>query len=228
LLAFTGPTDRTTGTKVKLGTAFHGLTDGLALHRERKDDQGNVLDPVLRYPDSKLNDVAPIETIVTDEIIVSGTNANAGGRSGTISLDGSLSMSIGANTIDRQSLWLDCAGGIVGNIGRDLRDVSAACTFDGSVLIQIGSSTINNDSRYKNEDNGMINGILDIRVQCNAMMHIFRIYDQGVRVHSAGEVSIDSDQSIRINSVRGDVYIDGESVFVNSRLINRRPKRTVS
>jgi hypothetical protein len=61
-------------------------------------------------------------------------------RSGQVNLDGSLELNIGANTIDRQSLWLDTAGGIVGNVGRDLNNNSLILGMDGNAFVQVGSN----------------------------------------------------------------------------------------
>ncbi|MFA5048977.1 MAG: hypothetical protein WC516_08190 [Patescibacteria group bacterium] len=63
---------------------------------------------------------------------------NAGGRSAQINLDGSLEMSIGANTIDRVSWVLDTAGAIITRLGRDRKGRSAVIQADGTVAIEIG------------------------------------------------------------------------------------------
>lgn len=63
---------------------------------------------------------------------------NAGGRSAQINLDGSLEMSIGANTIDRVSWVLDTAGAVITRLGRDRMGRSAVVQADGTVAIEIG------------------------------------------------------------------------------------------
>jgi hypothetical protein len=224
LKAYAAPIDRITGNTIKLGTAYHDITQGLALQRRKNTDDANI---IFGFPDSKLNSVTPIEHIVSDTVIVSGEGANAGGRSGTVNLDGSLSLSIGANTVDRQSLWLDCAGGTVANIGRDGYGVSAAWTLDGDLLVQIGGSTVSNDSRFTT-DNGNRAGTFDIRVLSgSSQMHVIRIDATGVRIHSAGEVDIVAEQTLRLKSVRGNIALDCEDLFFYTngstpRLINRK------
>lgn len=63
---------------------------------------------------------------------------NAGGRSAQINLDGSLEMSIGANTTDRVSWILDTAGAAVMRLGRDRKGRSAIIQADGTIALEIG------------------------------------------------------------------------------------------
>lgn len=225
LQGFVAPVDRITGKQIKLGTAYHDIANSLQLHRREP--------AVLLYKDSKINDIALINPVVTDTVTVSGSKANAGGRSGTISLDGSLAVSIGANTVDRQSLWLDCAGGIVTNIGRDRNGVSFAGTMDGHVLMQIGGATISNDSRFEDETNTVKDGVFDMRVVTGALMHIIRIDKSGIRIHSPGEIDIVSESAMRFKSVRNSITFDAESIFFyaddigTGRLVNRKPGMTI-
>src|SRR5690606_18370037 len=123
----------------------------------------------------------------------SGDNANAGGRSGTITLDGMLSLAIGANTIDRQSMWLDCAGGIVSNVGRDINDISYAGRFDGDVLVQIGGATVGDDSRFSHLNNAYKPGVFDLRIATGGMMHILRFDESGLRIYTPGEIDMVSE-----------------------------------
>ena len=80
---------------------------------------------------------------------------NAGGRSVQASLDGSLEMSVGANTVDRVSLTLDTAGAIVSRLGRDRFGRSVVMHTDGTIALEVGgfdfigeSSDDNIDSRF--------------------------------------------------------------------------------
>jgi len=63
---------------------------------------------------------------------------NAGGRSAQLNLDGSLEMSIGANTIDRVSWVIDTAGAVVSRLGRDRFGRSAIIHADGDIAIEVG------------------------------------------------------------------------------------------
>ncbi len=224
LKAYAAPIDRFTGETIKLGTAYHNIAGGLALQRRQNTESAKI---IFGYPDSKLNNITPLEKVVTDTVIVSGDGANAGGRSGTISCDGSISFSVGANTVDRQSFWFDCAGGTVFNIGRDSRGISGAWTMDGDLMIQIGGSTVANDSRFV--DVGNRNGTLDIRVLAGgSQMHVIRLDSTGVRIHSVGEVDIVAEQTLRLKSIRGNLILDAESIFMYAnRLLTRKGPVTI-
>jgi len=222
---FGAPVDRITGVPIKLGTAYHNLQETLQLQ--------NRVNPVYWYPDSTLNDQAStplIGNIVNPTVITSGDGANAGGRSGTISLDGHLSLSIGANTVDRQSLWMDTAGGIVVAAGRDLLGRSLIGQFDGQILIQSGGQTVSNDSRFGDVDNSVRPGLIDIRVVSSqngqpgtmGSCTILRIDSQGVRVSSAGSVDIVSHGLLRLKSITNDVIIEGESIYLQGRRVLRK------
>jgi hypothetical protein len=213
LVAYAAPIDRITNTQISLGTGFHNLQKDNFL---QNIPAGNL--PISGYPDSFINSLPPLNNIVSPNMIVSGVGANAGGRSATIALDGMLSLSIGANTIDRQSLWLDLAGGLVASIGRDGYYRSATLQCDGDVIVQIGSSTISNDSRFS--DSGIRDGTLDIRIMNSGSMHVIRIDSQGLTIHTPQRIDIVSEGDLRLKSIRGDVHIDGENIFMYSGMAN--------
>lgn len=228
LEGFSAPVDRITDIPIKLGTAYHNLQDTLQIHN--RSLEGNDLLPVQVYADSLLNDtslIPPPGDVVTSNITVSGPNANAGGRSGTINFDGMISCNIGANTVDRQSLWFDTAGGIVANVGRDVFDRSLAARFDGDILVQIGGTTVSNDSRFKNLNNGVKDGVLDIRVVNNAQMHIIRIDKTGVSIASSGRLDIFSAQDMKFTAL-GDMIFDAEGIYMyGKRWIKREGTKTI-
>ncbi len=219
------PIDRITDQPIKLGTAYHSISDTLQLHARTN--------PVITFADSKLNKVSPVTKVVEPEIVTKGESANAGGRSGTITIDGMINMSIGANTSDRQSMWLDCAGGIVSNIGRDIQNISYAGRFDGDIMIQVGGATIDNDSRFGDLNNGNRDGVVDVRVVTNAQMHIVRIDSTGVRVYTPGEVDIVSEGMMRFKSRRNKIVLDAEEIWMygndrgTGRLVRRIPGLTI-
>lgn len=212
LKSFSAPINRFDGERIKLGTAYHEISSVLQLHKFEApySDSGNG-----GYPDSLLNLVDPVDDVVATEIIVSGEGSNAGGRSGTISMDGMLSLSLGANTIDRQSLWLDCAGGIVGAIGRDRFQRSLAATLDGDVLLQVGGATISDDSRFPSStfNNEARDGTIDIRVWNSGSFHTIRIDPEGIKIHTPQRIDIVSEGEMRFKSVNSNIYFDAESIF---------------
>jgi hypothetical protein len=240
LKSYASTNDRVTGTPIKLGTAYHDLQQTLQLH--------NRVNPVAWYTDSTLNnqDITPLPgNIVSPNIIVSGPDSgtdkpNAGGRSGTINLDGFLSISIGSSTVDRQSIWLDMAGGMVMNVGRDLSNRSLSGRFDGDILVQVGGETVANDSRFGSSNNAVRAGTVDIRVVAGAgpgaqgNMTIVRIDNTGVRISSAGGVDIVSHGLMRFKSIYNDIIFDAKSIYFyengsgNGRLVMRNPKHVIT
>lgn len=210
LKSFSSPINRFDGSKIKLGTAYHNISDILMLHKFEEPYKGNG-----GYPDSLLNLVQPVKDVVTQEIIVSGNNANAGGRSGTINMDGMLSFNIGANTIDRQSLWIDCAGGIVSAIGRDKFQRSLSANLDGDMFLQVGGSTINDDSRFPSIsfNNEVRDGTIDIRVWNSGSFHTIRIDPEGIKIHTPQRIDIVSEGEMRFKSVNSNMYFDAESIY---------------
>jgi hypothetical protein len=209
---FAAPVNRLDGSVIKLGTGFHDISNVLFLHKVDKpySSSGNA-----GYENSLINFVSPVTDVVSSKLIVSGAGANAGGRSGTISLDGMLSVSIGANTADRQSLWLDCAGGMVAAVGRDKFNRSLAATLDGDILMQVGGPTIVDDSRFPSVtfNNEARDGTIDIRVWNSGSFHTIRIDPQGIKIHTPQNIDIVSEGSMRFKSVNSNIYFDAESVY---------------
>jgi hypothetical protein len=220
LKSYAAPTDRLTGDVIKLGTAFHEISDVLFLHKYATPYKTNG-----GYADSLLNKVDPVTDVVSSEIVVSGSGANAGGRSGTLSLDGFLSLSIGANTVDRQSLWLDTAGGIVASVGRDRFNRSISASLDGDMFIEIGGSTITNDSRFVSLNNSTLrDGVVDIRILNSGSFHTIRIDKEGIKIHTPQRIDIVSEGEMRFKSVNSNMYFDAENIYMygnNPRLVLR-------
>lgn len=210
LKSYSAPVNRFDGERIKLGTAYHEISGVLELHKFEAPYKGNG-----GYPNSLLNLVEPVADVVSPEVIVAGDGSNAGGRSGTISMDGMLSLSIGANTVDRQSLWLDCAGGIVGAIGRDRFDRSLAATLDGDVMVQVGGVTVGDDGRFPSAvfNNEARDGTIDIRVWNSGSFHTIRIDPEGIKIHTPQRIDIVSEGEMRFKSVNSNIYFDAESIY---------------
>jgi len=209
---FAAPVSRLDGNVIKLGTGFHEIDGVLFLHKVDKpySSSGNG-----GYENSLINSVSPVVNVVSSEVIVSGPGANAGGRSGTISMDGMLSLSVGANTVDRQSLWLDCAGAIVAAVGRDKFQRSLAATLDGDLFMQVGGPTINDDSRFPSVtfNNEARDGTIDIRVWNSGSFHTIRIDPQGIKIHTPQRIDIVSEGDMRFKSVNSNIYFDAEGIY---------------
>lgn len=211
------PIDRITGTHILHGTAHHDILNTCYAHQNTN---------VLNYPTGEwvtptviLSDFAPLTNVVSNTINISGTNANAGGRSGVINTDGSLEFSIGANTVDRQSLWADLAGGAVVNVGRDIKNMSMALSMNGDTFIQIGGIGVTGDTRFAKQFNGAYGAVFDLRVITGGgYAHIFRCDNNGVTIMSPGNIGVHASAALKL-SCDGDMAIEAASVTIQNRLV---------
>jgi hypothetical protein len=220
------PIDRLTTDNIMLGTPFHSITNsGYAFTAANTQP---LLNYQLVYQTITTSSIPTLSNVVSDTITAGGSNADAGGRSGTMNFDGSLVASIGANTIDRQSLWLDTAGGLIANIGRDLNLNSAVVSMDGNLLMQIGgfgvggnpAATSAVDSRFTTQNNSFIGGVVDIRVlNAGFTMTLIRVDVNGVSIMTPGKIAMHGrDIAIEADAT---MYLRGDNVYINDRLINK-------
>ncbi len=209
------PVDRMTDSLFKMGTAFHDITRTCSEFQTSADYLKAGLKLINYDPNNILNTLTPFSKIVSDTIIVNGPNANGGGRSGMMNFDGMVMANFGANTIDRQSLWLDFAGGVVSNIGRDKSGISYALNADGDILIQIGGEGLpeDQDSRFADQNASYRNGTLDIRVLNNGQVSVVRIGPEGIEISSVGGLSFSAEQDITFKT-NSNILLDAESVIV--------------
>lgn len=204
-----------TPTHIMHGTVFHDLLQTCYVHQNNSFinyQLGTSTVPIV------INDQTfpPLTNVVSDTIIVGGTGANAGGRSGSINFDGSIEVNIGANTVDRQSLWLDTAGGIVANVGRDARGRSAVMSMNGDVYLQIGGFGVSGDQRFPSM-NGTKGGTFDIRVMDNGgQCHVIRFDDNGITIMSHGNLQIHSAQNLTLTADH-NMTLDAETLTIQER-----------
>jgi hypothetical protein len=165
-----------------------------------------------------------LTNIVSPTIITTGPNANAGGRSGSLNFDGSLEINIGANTVDRQSLWVDTQGGILANIGRDLNNgVSLGANLDGDLLIQVGGPTVPAETNRFQGASGFRSGTVDVRVYNeNLELTILRIDKEGLTVTTPGRIVFSANQNMMFRS-NSTIYFDAENIIANGRSILKDP-----
>lgn len=215
---YASPVDRFTDKPLMLGTAFHDITKALSTFLPNGG-------PLVAYDtDNTLNQLKSYDNIVSDTVIVSGVDANGGGRSGMINFDGFVSFNFGANTVDRQSAWFDYAGGVISQFGRDKRGISYAANLDGHAIVQIGGPGIGNsyDSRFAKENDAARAGVLDVRVvKGDGLMTIVRIDQFGVKISTQGRLDIEAEQSINIKS-RADLHLNAENIYMYSDSPNPR------
>jgi len=212
------PIDRITKSHIKHGTAYHDILNTCYTHTNTDfiNYQNDTTTPTILVEDIPL-----LENVVSSTINIDGDNANAGGRSGQINFDGSIEFNIGANTVDRQSIWLDTAGGVVANFGRDKNNHSFVSSFDGNVIVQIGGFGVSGDSRFINLQNGYIGGTLDIRVlRPGFQATMFRIDQNGISILTAGRTILHSNNDIVLKS-DSNITIEAENVVIQERFVNK-------
>lgn len=211
------PIDRITGEHIKYGSPFHDILNTCFVHQNNdflNYQNGSVIPLTVN-----LNDIPELTDLFVPEIKVSGEDANAGGRSGSLTLDGSLDFNIGANTSDRQSLLLDTAGGMVWNIGRDLRNRSLMASMNGDVMMQIGGFGVVGDKRFVKQHNGNIGAVLDLRVMTSGgYTHMIRLDDNGVTIMTPGHLKMHSKGDLKISS-DGNIDIQAETVQIQERQV---------
>lgn len=213
------PIDRITGEHIKKGTPFHAIGNSLSTFNTELAPM--FLD--FQYnPSVDLKSYTTYDTVVSPSINVSGPNANAGGRSANIHMDGSLELSLGANTVDRQSIWLDTAGGMIANFGRDKNNISAGLSMDGDLLIQVGGYGITNDTRFSDLTNSFRGGVFDIRVINEGFtVSIIRIDKDGVTIATPNTITLQG-RDINITA-EGNLIMKGDNVVINDRVVNKYP-----
>lgn len=209
--------DKNSPTYIKHGTVYHNISQTCSTLLS-----GSFYTPVEYVTTTGLASgrVAPISNMISNTIITTGVNANAGGRSGSLNFDGSIEMNIGANTVDRQSLWIDTQGGVVANFGRDLRGISFAANMDGELLVQVGGSTVPAETeRFAGSNTGWLAGVVDVRVYNQYKeLSIVRIDNEGVSVTTPGRIVYYAAGDILFRS-SSKIELDAETLVLNGRQV---------
>lgn len=216
------PQDRLSGLHMKHGTVFHDIMQTCFTHQNEQ----YIKFPTAGYMNPAFtSSIKKLETIVEDTIIVSGPNANGGGRSGSINFDGSIEMNIGANTIDRQSWWLDTAGGIVANIGRDIRGRSILANTGGDFYLQVGGYGVMGDTRFPQDPSR--GAVLDLRILgSGGYCHMIRIDDNGIVIMTPGNLGIHAKGDLELTSDR-TIRMEAPKVTIQKRLVLNAPMGSI-
>jgi len=210
------------GNYIQHGTAYHDISKTVATFQTSAPPAYYEYVPTTSLSSgSGLTPPPVISNIVSNTITVAGPQANAGGRSGSFNFDGSIELNIGANTVDRQSMWLDLEGGSVINFGRDLNNVSVAASMDGQFLLELGGRAVPTDSRFNGKPTGAVAGALDIRVFNSAgELTIVRIDDNGLQITTPSRMTFYSNGDMLFRSA-GTLTLDAETLVAQARQINK-------
>jgi len=178
------------------GTAYHDLLNVAPLIF----DSGKLRSPT---PGMGSSSVPPMLNSIDNKI---GSNdANAGGRSVHANLDGSMEMSIGADTIDNKSLVLDLQGGMISHFGKDNNGRSVIHQSDGDVIIQVGGEGI--------DDTGERPGRIEIHLaRGDETPQRIVIDEQGMTIDVQGNMLLSSSGDFTIGA-GGRLLLAGELIF---------------
>jgi hypothetical protein len=266
-----GAGDRKTQPKyIEAGTAFHDITQtALTLLKESINIVAS--DMVEDNPPTPEEDPQAVSSEVDPRVpkadpipaardpktgLVSG-QPNAGGRSVQANLDGSLEMSVGANTVDRVSLTLDTAGAIVSRLGRDRFGRSIVMQADGTIAIEVGgfdfigeNSSDGADSRFVGRGDGrktalpgdptrFKSGKIVIRLRrANASSsgpdednadNLLVLDETGMTIHSAGRMNFLSDMDMTLES-KSRITLEAPKVQIYKdmpRFVTKFPRRVM-
>lgn len=217
------PIDRITNSHIKHGTAHHDILKTCWTLQDK--DFINYQTGAAGTITVDIGSIPTLKNIVSETIKVSGDGnfdqggPNAGGRSGSINLDGSIEFNIGANTVDRQSLWLDLAGGSVINLGRDRNLRSAIIGADGDIYMQIGGYGLTGDSRFIKDANGKFGAVFDVRIMTSGgYSHMIRFDDKGFTLMTPGNAAFHAKGNLKISS-DANLDIDCETLTLQGRMV---------
>jgi hypothetical protein len=211
------PIDRISGSHIKHGMPYHSLLNSGVAFQDTAFLGYQLIDQTV-----DITKIPTLNKIVSDTIVVGGNNPNGGGRSGSINLDGFLEVSIGANTVDRQSLWLDTAGGIIANIGRDKNFVSSLISLDGDLFVQVGGLGVAGDSRFSTLNNAYRGGTLDIRVMHDGFTtSMVRIDKNGITIMTPSNLTMHA-RNMNIQA-DGQLNISADRLYLQDREVNKFP-----
>ena len=156
----------------------------------------------------------PMKTEINNKIPEKGKaneDANAGGRSLHVNLDGSMEMSIGADTVDKKSIVLDTQGGVVSHFGRDRNGRSIIHQTDGDIIIQVGGGTTSGDNRFDAEQSRP--GRIEIHLnRGNGTPQKILIDENGMTFDVQGNMMLKSSGDMALDS-GGRLLLNGELIF---------------
>lgn len=250
---------------IETGTAFHDITQTAKalLNKNANKNASDIFDDTTVKP-AKI----AVSSVVDARIPKDGDSKpdrdenglvidqpNAGGRSVQANLDGSIEMSVGANTVDRVSFTLDTAGALVARLGRDRSGRSAIVHADGEVLMEIGGwdfvgegPTDAVDERFVGRGEGRSvtlpsdkqafrSGKIVLRIRRPNLTktgpdesekdNLLIIDETGISIYSAGRLNLFSEMDMTIKS-KASLILDAETIVnyeKNSRFITKSGRR---
>jgi len=252
--------------KVQSGTAFHSIVRtaakllAVSMNQMSYDTVNKDAEPPKADGDALNNQVIqsflasvgmPVDP---DKAGCPKNYPNAGGRSLHANLDGSVELSVGANTVDRLSWIMDTAGGIVARIGRDRYGRSAIVHMDGALALEVGGfdfvgpeASVAADRRFSDRGKTLpkdVNvfraGKIVIRVRRantagtgpdtdnDNLDQVIIVDEKGVSIQATGQLSLKSTMDMVLQS-GGQIILDGKAIKFYTdqyqRLVLKQPSR---
>jgi hypothetical protein len=215
------PVDRINSNHIKYGTAYHDITDtcytaqsSVYLDYLNVSNSAIVINtnPTTTISNG-LSGISQISNVISPTITY---GVDSGGRSGAINSDGSIDINVGANTVDKQSILLDTQGSIIGNIGRDKRNISTSLSLDGALLLTVGGGKVSGDPRFTE---AFVGGVVEIRtINSGGQVHIIRIDDMGVTIATPGDMNFHAGHDMNLTA-DGNINVQCETLTLQDRMV---------
>lgn len=192
---------------VTVGTAYHDMLNVA---------QSIFNNGKFKNPTGEGDGVQPLSDTITNKIpeIGAESEANAGGRSIHMNLDGSMEMSIGADTLDTKSILMDLQGAHVSRFGRDKNNRSIIHQSDGDIILQVGGKGLKDgDGRFdKSEEDHP--GRIEIHLNRGEDKEPQKIIidENGITISVEGNAVYSSTGDTTI-SAGGSLLLHGENIF---------------
>jgi len=147
---------------------------------------------------------------------------NAGGRSLSVNLDGSLEMALGADQASGKSAVIDAAGSLIARVGKDSSSNSIVMAADGDTTLIVGASSKSSDAIripggnlkiYVQNDEG---GTAAIEI-IDGNIHIKSAPNKNIVFESSSNIVLSAGHNVLINGERigffGKYESDGSKVY---------------
>jgi len=151
-----------------------------------------------------------------------GVIQNAGGRSLSSNLDGSLELNIGRDVVDNKSVVIDTSGGIISRIGKTkeaeagiVGHASVISQLDGSIYIQVGGDAVG-------EEDKVVDPTVRLAVHGSKGTDEIMISEECVLVRTASgskSIMLDSSKDIILRA-SGTILLAGSTVAVGGSVDN--------
>lgn len=220
------------GLDVTVGTAYHDLMS-IADSIFSGENRGKLAtESISDEAGLSIYSNGPISKTVNNKILDRGieldadNSPNAGGRSLHMNLDGSMELSIGADTRDKKSLVIDTQGAVISHYGKDRNGRSIIHQTDGDIILQVGSDGYGvGDSRFGADHQTGRPGRMEIHLKRpgKGTPQKIIIDENGITFDIQGDMAFGSSGDMMFNS-KGNLLLHGKliSMYGDIDIDNRK------